>query len=175
MPDEIPESDQSGGTTILVQNCIDRLRLGDEAARNELFQHAEERLRRLTHRMLGSFARVHNFEDTADVQQNASVRLLRVLKVLQINSAKDFFRLAATQIRRELIDLARHYYGPRGLGSHPSTQGGVADSAGAVDALAPTPENTYDPSRLAAWAEFHRAVEGLGDSDRGLFDLLWYQ
>ena len=31
---------------------------------------------------------------------------------------RDFYRLAAVQVRRELIDLARHYYGPQGHGAH---------------------------------------------------------
>jgi RNA polymerase sigma-70 factor (ECF subfamily) len=36
-------------------------------------------------------------------------------------------------------------------------------------------ETTYDPGRLAAWAGFHDAVAALGEADRELFDLLWYQ
>jgi RNA polymerase sigma-70 factor (ECF subfamily) len=40
---------------------------------------------------------------------------------------------------------------------------------------AAVPETTYDPGRLAAWAEFHAAVADLGEADRELFDLLWYQ
>ena len=40
---------------------------------------------------------------------------------------------------------------------------------------ASVPDTTYDPGRLAAWAEFHRAVDSLGEADRELFDLLWYQ
>jgi RNA polymerase sigma-70 factor (ECF subfamily) len=48
----------------------------------------------------------------------------------------------------------------------------VAD--GAAPAAA-TPVTTHDPGRLAAWAEFHAAVAALGEADRELFDLLWYQ
>ena len=86
----------------------------------------------------------------------------------------DFFGLAATQIRRELIDLARHYFGPQGRARR-ATQPGWGRSA---DGTTAPPyegiETTYDPSRLAAWTEFHRAVEGLPDDERELFELLWY-
>jgi RNA polymerase sigma-70 factor (ECF subfamily) len=156
-----------GDTTVHVQKCIDRLQAGDEAAQGELFKHAEERLRRLTHRMLGNYERVHAFEQTADVQQNASLRLLRTLKAVPINSAKDFFRLAATQIRRELIDLSRHYYGPGGAGrrevsSEPDMQ---LDGSGM----------TWNAEKIADWTEFHSAVENLPESEREVVDLLWYQ
>ena len=40
---------------------------------------------------------------------------------------------------------------------------------------ASAPDTTYDPGRLAAWAEFHDAVGSLDEADRELFDLLWYQ
>ncbi|MFL5327300.1 MAG: sigma-70 family RNA polymerase sigma factor [Gemmataceae bacterium] len=156
-----------GDTTVHVQKCIDRLQAGDEAAQGELFQHAEERLRRLTHRMLGNFERVHTFEETADVQQNASLRLLRTLKAVPINSAKDFFRLAATQIRRELIDLSRHYYGPGGAGRR--------QVGGEPDMQLDGSGMTWNGERIAVWTEFHTAVENLPESEREVVDLLWYQ
>ena len=32
-----------------------------------------------------------------------------------------------------------------------------------------------EPQQLAAWTEFHNKIESLGDEDRAMFDLLWYQ
>jgi RNA polymerase sigma-70 factor (ECF subfamily) len=83
--------------------------------------------------------------------------------------------LAAAQVRRELIDLARHYQGPRGLGAHHATRAGHGDSAEGVAMAEAVPETTYDPGRLSGWAEFHTAVAELDEADRELFDLLWYQ
>jgi RNA polymerase sigma-70 factor (ECF subfamily) len=37
------------------------------------------------------------------------------------------------------------------------------------------PDTTNDPCKLAAWGDFHQAVASLGEEDRELFDLLWYQ
>jgi len=152
--------------TIRVQECIDRLRAGDEDARNDLFRFAEERLRQVAHRMLGNFERVHRFEDTWDIQQNAAVRMLRVLKEVPIETARDFFRLATTQIRRELIDLSRHYYGPLGAGQQQAAAPPEDDAASSM---------TWNPEKVAVWTEFHSAVEQLPSSEREVFDLLWYQ
>jgi RNA polymerase sigma-70 factor (ECF subfamily) len=89
----------------------------------------------------------------------------------------DFFRLAALQIRRELHDLAKHYYGPRGIGANHVTAAGESpyDNESA-DAMARQPHGTEeDPANLAAWTEFHDQVERLPEEERDVVDLLWYQ
>jgi RNA polymerase sigma factor (sigma-70 family) len=160
--------------TTEIQIRLDRLRAGDAAVVDELLTITADRLNRLARKMLKDFPGVARWEQPKDVAQNAVIRLDRALRAVAPPTARDFFRLAAAQLRRELIDMARHYYGPRGPGAHHSSQAGGAGQAGGVP-LPATPDTTYDPGRLAAWAEFHRAVESLSDDDRELFDLLWYQ
>src|SRR5581483_648454 len=148
---------------------------GDAAARDQLFAHAAERLRRLTRQIFQDYRRVHQFEDTHDVLQNAVLRLLRSLRARPAATPEEFFRTAAREIRRELIDLARHYYGPQGAGTH---RAAPADPGGATDTPAPPvdrSETTDEPGRLARWTEFHRRVEALPEEERAAFDLLWYQ
>ena len=125
--------------------------------------------------MLKGYPGVARWEQDDDVAQNALIRLVRALRAVAPPTARDFFRLAAAQVRRELIDLARHYQGPRGLGAHHATRAGRGGSAATATMAAESPDTTYDPGRLAAWAEFHAAVAALGEADRELFDLLWYQ
>ncbi len=161
--------------TTVIQGCIDRLRGGDESARGALLDCAADRLVRLARKMLKGYPGVARWEQGDDVAQNALIRLDRALRAVAPATARDFFRLAAAQVRRELIDLARHYQGPRGLGAHHATRAGRGDSADGVATGAAAPETTYDPGRLAAWAEFHAAVAALNEADRELFDLLWYQ
>jgi RNA polymerase sigma factor (sigma-70 family) len=161
--------------TTVIQGWIDRLRGGDDSARAALLGCASDRLTRLARKMLRDYPGVARWEQTEDVLQNALIRLDRALKVVAPPTARDFFRLAAAQVRRELIDLARHYQGPQGLGAHHSTQPG-SDSPTREPALVPSaPDTTFEPSRLAAWTDFHRAVDNLVAGDRELFDLLWYQ
>jgi RNA polymerase sigma factor (sigma-70 family) len=155
-----------------IQRCIDRLRAGDAAARDELLAHASERLTRLTRKMLRDFPGVHRCEQTDDVLQNAALRLCRALGEVQPPTVADFFRLAAAQIRRELLDLARHYSGAHGLGANRTGP----DRAGKASAARPDPpDTTRDPDRLAAWTDFHREVEALPAEQREVFDLLFYQ
>jgi RNA polymerase sigma-70 factor (ECF subfamily) len=163
-------SQHEGSTQI--QRCIDRLRSGDATARDELLAHAVDRLTRLTRKMLRDFPRVHRWEETDDVLQNAALRLCRALEEVQPATTADFFRLAAAQIRRELLDLARRYFGPQGPGAHQASVAG----AGIEPSGGPNPEDTTrDPDRLAAWTDFHREVEALPGEEREVFDLLFYQ
>jgi RNA polymerase sigma-70 factor (ECF subfamily) len=158
----------------LLQQHLDRLRAGDAAARNALLEHAGERLRRLTRKMLSDFPRVGRWEDADDILQNAALRLWRSLQEVTPPTVRDFYRLAALHIRRELLDLARHYYGPLGLGANYDTVAPRDDSVaggGPLDAG----QTTHDPGRLAAWTDFHRQVEALPDEEREVFDLLYYQ
>ena len=106
----------SSNHTIQVQGWLDRLREGDEAARESLLEFSCERLMRLTRKMLRRFERVRRWEQTDDVLQSAMLRLHRTLAEVRPESPADFYRLAALNIRRELLDLAKHYFGPCGAG-----------------------------------------------------------
>ena len=161
--------------TLQVQGYLDRLRGGDEAAHAELLNCACERLRRLTRKMIKGYPKVHRWEQTDDVLQNAAIRLERTLRQLPVETARDFFRLAALHIRRELLDLAKHYYGPRGAGAHHASHAEApADSSG-VPAPADAADVTHEPVRLATWSAFHEQVAALPEEEREVFDLLWYQ
>jgi RNA polymerase sigma factor (sigma-70 family) len=163
--------------TLLIQGWLDRLQAGDESARQELIRCAGQRLERLTRKMLRSWDRVRRWEETADVMQNMTLRLYRALADVRPAGVVDFFRLAALQIRRELHDLAKHYYGPRGLGAHHAT--GAWKPPGDEEpgsSMAWEPQgDAEEPAALAAWAEFHARIESLPDEEREVFDLLWYQ
>ena len=157
-----------------LQACIARMKAGDNAAKNELLRSAYERLRGLARKMLRQdFPRLTNWEQTDDVLQNAALRLDRALGVVPVASATEFFRLAASAIRRELLDLARHYQPGR-----EAAAGGAsswADSSGSSPSAADPSDSTYEPSRLEAWTEFHKQAEALPEEEREVFDLLWYE
>jgi RNA polymerase sigma-70 factor (ECF subfamily) len=164
------------GTTIQLQRCLERLQAGDVAARNALLHTAGERLTRLAHKMLKGEARLRRWEETGDVLQGALLRLWHALEEVHPASLRQFFRLAALQVRRELIDLARHHYGPQGPAAHHATQ---ASQDRVQTASAPAPYDREDardePSRLAAWGEFHEQIGALPDEEREVFDLVYYQ
>jgi RNA polymerase sigma-70 factor (ECF subfamily) len=161
-------------STTQIQLRLDRLQAGDESARDELIAVARDRLVRLARRMLRGYRDVRRWEQTDDVFQNAVVRLCRALGDVRPASVRSFINLAAVQIRRELIDLSRHYHGPQGPGRHHASQASALDAPGRPGGLEVTDE-TDEPARLASWTEFHASIGRLPDVEREAFDLLWYQ
>jgi RNA polymerase sigma factor (sigma-70 family) len=159
--------------TVQLQGWLARMQAGDTSARDELFRHVCERLRRLTRKMLKGFPGVKRYAETDDVLQNALMRLLRALQDVRPDSTRQFLNLAATQIRRELIDLARHFFGPEGAGAHHASQPGTAGEPG--EPPLERTDATFDPTALAEWREFHEQIERLPDEQREAVNLLFYQ
>lgn len=150
--------------TIALQGWLQRLRTGDAAARDELLRACSRRLESLARRMLRGYPVVARWEDTADVFQNAAVRLLRALETVPVADTREFYNLAASIIRRELIDLARHFRGPHGLGAN-------HDSHDPAHAAAPA---SLDAASLDRWAALHEAAEKLPVEEREVFGLTFY-
>jgi RNA polymerase sigma-70 factor (ECF subfamily) len=160
-------------TLVRLQSCLDRMRAGDPAARDDLIRMSYHRLDALARKMVKRDDRVTAWEQVEDVLQNSALRLWKSLEGVTPGTVNEFLGLAATQIRRELIDLARHYFGQQGAGQREVTPGGgSADDS--TDRRFEGVETTYDPARLAAWTEFHRTVEALPADERQLCEMLWY-
>jgi RNA polymerase sigma factor (sigma-70 family) len=162
-------------TTLAVERCVERMNRGESDARDELMHVAFERLQRIAKKMMHGYERVGRWEQTDDVVQNASLRLYKSLQQAPIVDARHFYRLAALQIRRELVDLCRHYHGQLGLGANHQTQ--VRPAAGEASAISPAyelGEEAEDPQNMEQWSEFHEAVEKLPHNEREVFEMLWY-
>jgi RNA polymerase sigma-70 factor (ECF subfamily) len=151
-----------------ISRLVRGLRAGDGAARDELIRAALGRLERLTRKMLRAYPQVRRWEETGDVLQNALIRLDRALRAVPPDSSRAFFGLAAEQIRRELLDLVRHYRGPHGLGRNCRSGGAGSDSSpGPADAA-------EDSDDLERWEAFHAAVERLPVDEREVVGLVFY-
>jgi RNA polymerase sigma-70 factor (ECF subfamily) len=148
---------------------LERLRAGDLSARDELLRTVGDRLEHLARKMLRrQFARVKRWVETGDVLQGALVRLLRSLDKVEPDAMRDFYNLAAVQIRRELLDLTRHFFGPRGPARfHAATENADAEPSAFVD-------RREDPDDLERWAAFHLAVERLPNDEREVVNLIFY-
>jgi RNA polymerase sigma-70 factor (ECF subfamily) len=144
---------------------------GDLGAREEILRHVRGRLERLTRKMLQDYPRVKRYEETDDVLQRATVRLLDALRDVRPTSTREFFGLASLQIRRELLDLARHYYGPEGEGANHASL--PPDRSGA--ALPEKADPADPPSGVMAWCELHEKIKLLPHDDHEVFSLLYYQ
>ncbi|HZZ26980.1 MAG TPA: sigma-70 family RNA polymerase sigma factor [Pirellulales bacterium] len=169
-------------TTDDLQQCLDRLRQGDAAARNQLLEFASERFNMLARRMLNQFNRLRTFEQTGDVMQSAMLRLWLALKDVHPTTVREFHGLAATEIRRVLLDLSRKYFGrakfmtSRGERITKLPENSPAHVKAPIDEIAQSvPHGGVDgPERLADWLELHQFVESLPDDERELVNLLFF-
>jgi RNA polymerase sigma factor (sigma-70 family) len=160
--------------TIRLKNWMKRVHDGDLSAREELLTAARRRLEALARAMLRRFPNVRRWAEADDVFQGASIRLCRCLEKLEINSTKDFYRLATQQMRRELLDLARHFAsskGPQALleGSFSRSSDDDGDAASLQQVA-----SVGEPSDLDQWAAFHEAVGRLPSDEREAFGLIYY-
>ncbi len=155
--------------TTQLRAWLDRMQAGDQAARDELLRGFCARLERLARKMLRRFPDVHRWAQTDDVLQNALLRLLRALEQVRPTTTTEFFGLAAEQMRRELLDLARHYYGPQGEGANHASLPGD-DSAEVPEPPAPA----EDQEELARWGAFHEEVARLPAAEREVVGLIFY-
>ncbi|HKB38608.1 MAG TPA: sigma-70 family RNA polymerase sigma factor [Gemmataceae bacterium] len=156
--------------TLQLHNWLDRMRAGDPAAREDLLRHLCGRLERLASKMIRRFPRVQHWVQTDDVLQNALMRLLRALEQVRPGSMRDFFGLAAAQMRRELLDLARHFFGPHGPGAHHAGQ--LIDST--LAAVGDPVDRAEDLDDLERWYLFHQQVEQLPIEEREVVGLVFY-
>ena len=51
--------------SLVLETCLAQLRSGDESARGKILDLCDMRLRELSHRLLGKFAKVRRWDDTA--------------------------------------------------------------------------------------------------------------
>lgn len=153
--------------TAVLHDWIDRHRQGSAEARDAIIEHTCDRLRRLARQMLRGYPRVQRWAQTDDVLQGALIRLHRSLAVVQPESVRHFYSLASTQIRRELIDLARHLDGPESHAAHHHTDGGAA--------VERRTDERGQPESLDAWAAFHERASQLPQAEHEVFALLWYE
>lgn len=167
----------------VIQGWLIRLHQGEPQAQQELLARTQQRLERLTRRMLhGGFMRLGGLEETMDVVQNVNLRLLtgwdKIVRDADgniIHSAAEYFMRTARLLREVLIDLSRKHYGRQGQkpGLIPMQAGDSSTDDGGY--LHDPGTETLGPSPLAQWTGFHQAVEQLPVDLRQVVDLHWYQ
>jgi RNA polymerase sigma factor (sigma-70 family) len=168
-PEVSAVNDPSAQTAQLL-DWLDRMRGGDRAAREELLRNVCGRLEGLARKMLRSFPAVRRWTQTDDVLQNSLLRLLHSLETVQPASMREFFGLAATQIRRELLDLARHFGGPGGLAANHAS----VNPDDTASPLREPPDTAGTPDELDRWSAFHEEVDRLPADQREVVSLIFY-
>ena len=157
-----------------VGDCLARLAAGDLSARDRIIDLCSDRIRHLARRMLARFPNVRRWDDTDDVFQAAAMRLHRSLGKMPIGSPRDLLALAATEIRRELIDLARKHAGPESYAANHATNVLPAGPGRTTGTVRHTDRLEAPDTSLDRWTVFQEAVERLPDEAREVFHLVWF-
>ena len=153
---------ESSFNTVQLQAYVEAVRVGDRTTTDEFLRRVSGRLERLARSMLRAFPNVGRWVDTDDVLQNALLRLLHTLQATTPESTRHFANLAALHIRRELLDLARHF---RNCLDQPA--GGSAVEEG-------PPEDDSRRGDLDRWSAFHEEVDRLPVEEREVIGLTFY-
>lgn len=165
--------DLSEKTILELQTVLEMANQGDAEAFSQLLHRFEARFRVLVQKMLWNYPRLRRWEETDDVYQQAMLRLYQSLQAASPDSIAQFVGLSATQIRRTLIDLSRHYFGALGLGRKYQTEGGgrAADDAGGAFDRQQTQGKSLS---IEQWSDFHQIIERIPEEPRVAFELIWY-
>lgn len=133
-----------------------------------------ERLYELSRRMLRGYPRLRRWEQTDDIFQTAALRLHRSLTEVRPESPAQFMGLAATQIRRTLIDLVRYHFGPEGKHSRHHSDVVSRDNDYTAHSVHQKATLADEPETLEQWLRFHQGVELLPAEERQVFEAIWY-
>lgn len=154
---------ESRSTTHL-QILIDRLRAGDDNAKEEIIAYAANRLVRLAKIVLADHpsARKSGVE-TWDVVSEATLGLMSSLRAARTEHVGGFMTLAAIIMRHRLLDILKKKQPISNLASD-ETGPPVIDRALSKDG----------PVTQAEWREFHSCIECLPSHQREIFNLLYY-
>ena len=153
--------------TAQLAHYSDHIRAGNRVATDDFLRKVCSRLEGMAHRMLRRFPNGKSQVATDDVLQNALMRLLHTLQAISPASTRDFANLAAVHIRRELLDLARHF---RSRLDRPSGMTGEDDT----DTIAALTDPETALTDLDDWAAFHVEVENLPTEEREVVGLMVY-
>ncbi len=172
--DEMSDSEGDGQTTQVMLGLLSRLRNGEDlgAVKAELMTVAYGRLRLIARRMLSSYDRDRLDEETDGLIAESYLRLNRAIDELKPDDVRQFFSLAALQMRRHLLDKLRRIHG-RGQNRRPNQ----------VSLNAPLDDDSADKAQIAdrspqeSWTSIDilEAMEQLEDREKECLVLqTWY-
>lgn len=156
------QATQTESTLVALQDLLDNLQRGEnvEAIKDQLVSRVFLRLQQLAHRMLYAYDRQKLDEETNGLVAEAYLRLNRSLEDLKPETVRQFFGLAALQMRRHLLDKLRAIHGrgemkrPKITSLTPESPDGSAIQLGVAAA-----ENAFDGTSIDVLASLDKLEE----------------
>jgi len=156
-----------------IQYCLEQLATGSEPARKAVLELVSERLYRLTRIMFHKFPALRSWEETPDVHQRAMLRLFQALGEVRPENPRQLLNLAALQVKRILLDLARQYgSGDSGNSRYPVPIGNRTDLQTELDGR--QQDTSWQPGTLDGWTVLHEKIGELPPAEREVAMLIFY-
>jgi len=152
----------------VIARCLERLTAGDSTARAALLQFAYARLRVVVEKRLDHFARLARWEQADDVTQEAAVKLWGALNEISPRTVREFWGMAAEEVRRVLLDLTRHHFGPHQIAAY--TETGLPIGAAPAERV----DSNVGAANLERWTALHEQIAHLPEDERDITMALWY-
>jgi RNA polymerase sigma factor (sigma-70 family) len=150
--------------TVQIQGALDRFLSGDEAGKKELITLADQRLMILARKQLGRFGT--RPDETAGVVNEAYLKLHKALDEVRPKTVREFFALAALQIQRVLLDMARSVARRR------KGKVSIDDSEGGGE---PADQRAAGRSHVDRMIDLHAAIDQLPDDLKEVVRLHFFQ
>lgn len=132
----------------------------DPESRKQLITFAYKFLEAVSRKMFRKYHALQRLHETGSIINESVIRLLMALHKVEIRNLEHFYSLVACQIRRVILDLLRK---------------NQRNEKHQFEILAHCPREADEESLdLAIWWEFHQAVGKLPETERQVFDLVWY-
>lgn len=115
-------------TTADLDLILMQWRAGDAAAKDRLFERVARRFAAQASQMLRPEDRVRRWVDSGDLLAEMQIRLLKAIQNEIPDSGEMFLKLASAHMSWALLDFARRFFGPEGLGTQHQSDQPVAGS-----------------------------------------------
>jgi RNA polymerase sigma factor (sigma-70 family) len=149
-------------------------RRGEPEATDRLQVACHGRMLKLARRLLRLHPEIRRgCHDTLDIFSLASERLWRALQQVNPESERHLMALAAMQVRRQVIDLARKFGGPRSPDRHRVDDAAVQDTR-RISPLDAAVADIESPTQLDHMTRFHHEVDQLPAELREVFSMRFY-
>jgi RNA polymerase sigma-70 factor (ECF subfamily) len=148
--------------TVQIQSALDRFLAGEADGKKNLITLAEQRLTTLARAQLGRFGT--RPDETVGVLNEAYLKLHGALDDVRPRTVREFFGLAALQIQRVLLDMARS--------AARRKKSPLGDSAGAGEPADPRAAGRSHVDRVI---DLHAVIDQLPDDLREVVLLHYFQ
>ena len=168
---ETPDDEPSQGNLAAALAAYYRDRVGGI---DQLLQACQGRMTTLARRLLRGHPEIRmGCHDTIDIVSLATHRLFNAIRDVQPETEKHLMALAALQVRREVIDLARKFGGPRSA-DRDRVPNSTDHDTHAIDLAAGAVAECDSPTSHDEMEAFHTAVDGLPEELREVFAMRFY-